>query len=375
MENLREAIMGQIKNNHSLNPTQISVIEDRLTQILSQFHTPHHPPYAAMIQRAILELNEKGGSSEKSISEFINKHYDDLPWAHCSLLQHHLGSLSEHGEIIVTRGFRYSLCGAGSTSGSMKGGKKYRRKKSRWRFEKKRNNKGIVTKKVMSSSENSGKYPPVEVTSDIKKSQFLKKLPSDSTVITRRREKVISSQRQSGAQPQPVSVPPCSSTNLQKDEGSNSQGVCKLLESPQQEKEMSLRTYQRRGRSRKAKTDTIVQDELPAADIQKQQEQEPQKLLCNHIPQEKTSESALTKEDLTLPNHDNSVKEHKLEPSKRRPRGRPPKRKPVAKGEDDQPSTRSKTVAKGEDDQPSTRSKLKKSVELKRSKRNVRIPI
>ncbi|KAG9152370.1 hypothetical protein Leryth_016755 [Lithospermum erythrorhizon] len=90
MANFIEAIMGDIKNNHS-------------------FHTHDHPPYSPMIHMAIQELNEKGGSSEESISEFIKRHYDDLPWAHYSLLKHHLGSLSEHGEIILISGFRYSL--------------------------------------------------------------------------------------------------------------------------------------------------------------------------------------------------------------------------------------------------------------------------
>ncbi|GAA0163989.1 hypothetical protein LIER_19730 [Lithospermum erythrorhizon] len=120
MANFIEAIMGDIKNNHS-------------------FHTHDHPPYSPMIHMAIQELNEKGGSSEESISEFIKRHYDDLPWAHYSLLKHHLGSLSEHGEIVLISGFRYSLheisrsVTTGPVSGSMKGGKKRRRNKCRLR--------------------------------------------------------------------------------------------------------------------------------------------------------------------------------------------------------------------------------------------------
>lgn len=55
-----------------------------------------------MIESAINELGEEGGSSEESISQLIRKEYLDLPWAHDALLKHHLGNLCEDGSIIKT---------------------------------------------------------------------------------------------------------------------------------------------------------------------------------------------------------------------------------------------------------------------------------
>lgn len=55
-----------------------------------------------MIESAINELGEKGGSSEENISQFIRKEYVDLPWAHDALLNYHLGNLCEFGSIIKT---------------------------------------------------------------------------------------------------------------------------------------------------------------------------------------------------------------------------------------------------------------------------------
>ncbi|CAA3014792.1 3-ketoacyl- thiolase 2, peroxisomal [Olea europaea subsp. europaea] len=60
---------------------------------------------------ALQELNEKWGSSEDSISKIIEKEYKNLPWAHLTLLKHHLEKLCESGEV-VTRGRRYMLSGA-----------------------------------------------------------------------------------------------------------------------------------------------------------------------------------------------------------------------------------------------------------------------
>lgn len=63
-----------------------------------------------MIKRAILELNEKGGSSEDSISKFLQKEYKDaLPYAHSMFLRHHLAILSQSGYIITRLGKRYML--------------------------------------------------------------------------------------------------------------------------------------------------------------------------------------------------------------------------------------------------------------------------
>ncbi|XP_031256790.1 transcription factor SPT20 homolog isoform X1 [Pistacia vera] len=72
-------------------------------------HIPDHPPYAYMIQRAISELNELGGSSEVTISKFIEAEYEDLPFAHASLLTHHLQKLVKKGDIVCTSGNCYIL--------------------------------------------------------------------------------------------------------------------------------------------------------------------------------------------------------------------------------------------------------------------------
>ncbi|KNA07633.1 hypothetical protein SOVF_170060, partial [Spinacia oleracea] len=53
-----------------------------------------------MIHNAIKGLNEKDGSKEESISEFIKANYDDLPWAHDAYLRHHLSELCKNGEIL-----------------------------------------------------------------------------------------------------------------------------------------------------------------------------------------------------------------------------------------------------------------------------------
>lgn len=53
-----------------------------------------------MIQKAVAELNEEGGSTEEAVSKFIREHFDCLPLAHERLLSHHLKKLSESGEIV-----------------------------------------------------------------------------------------------------------------------------------------------------------------------------------------------------------------------------------------------------------------------------------
>ncbi|KAM7487727.1 hypothetical protein LguiB_025211 [Lonicera macranthoides] len=123
MEKFRDVVMKIAKISESnTTPTvaaaQKTLIEQRLTEFFSDFHTPNHPPYAAMVQRAIQELDEKEGSSEESISNYIKKEYNDLPWAHCTLLKHHLSKLCEYGEISMNRKQCYLLAGAKPCSNS-----------------------------------------------------------------------------------------------------------------------------------------------------------------------------------------------------------------------------------------------------------------
>ncbi|XP_018627745.1 uncharacterized protein [Nicotiana tomentosiformis] len=93
----------------SLSFTQRSLIEQKLHQFFPHFHPPDHPAYSWMIQRAIEQLNEEGGSYEKAISEYILIEWGDLPRAHVTILGHHLRNLCEKGEIVATPCGRYRL--------------------------------------------------------------------------------------------------------------------------------------------------------------------------------------------------------------------------------------------------------------------------
>ncbi|KAL0396717.1 UNVERIFIED_CONTAM: hypothetical protein Scaly_0120100 [Sesamum calycinum] len=107
MENFRALILKLAEEAQSGNPSTApaqTYVPSLLNQFFSQYKTPDHPPYSAMIERALRELNEKGGSREESISQFLEKEYNALPWAHSTLLKDHLGELCESGDIVVTRG-------------------------------------------------------------------------------------------------------------------------------------------------------------------------------------------------------------------------------------------------------------------------------
>ncbi|KAE9450934.1 hypothetical protein C3L33_17163, partial [Rhododendron williamsianum] len=78
----------------------------------SDFEQPwlnHAIYHSMMIHGAIGELKEPEGCTEESISKFIRRHYDDLPWSHSTLLNHHLQKLCECGEIVVTSDNCYLL--------------------------------------------------------------------------------------------------------------------------------------------------------------------------------------------------------------------------------------------------------------------------
>lgn len=123
MEKFRDVVM---KLSENAGPELKILIQDHLTNFISGFHTPDHPPYAAMIHRAIEELNEKRGSSEESISEYIKKQHTDLPLAHNSLLKYHLGKLCDCGEIVVTGKHLYLLPGTNPRLESLVRTEKYK---------------------------------------------------------------------------------------------------------------------------------------------------------------------------------------------------------------------------------------------------------
>lgn len=62
-----------------------------------------------MIQEAISELHEEGGSSEETISSFLEKKYEGLPWGHASFLSHHLKKLCRNGEFVCVNNGKYML--------------------------------------------------------------------------------------------------------------------------------------------------------------------------------------------------------------------------------------------------------------------------
>ncbi|KAJ9548950.1 hypothetical protein OSB04_021493 [Centaurea solstitialis] len=164
MDKLKQALMKFAHSNPSLFPDD-ATIEHRFSQFFHHLPIPNHPPYAAvkplvgdgpissivnenslrgrllnaywfvsacqryrvvnlilfnghlwiqMIHKAIWELQEKGGSSEESISEYIKREYADLPWAHSTLLKHHLEKLCDRKEIRMTHKQSYLIGAADS---------------------------------------------------------------------------------------------------------------------------------------------------------------------------------------------------------------------------------------------------------------------
>lgn len=107
-----------------------------------------------MIERAIRELNEEGGgSTEESISNFIRKEYDDLPWSHTTLLNHHLLELCKCGNVFLTCDQRYSLVNANSSVNSSKKCSRKRKRRNRdWVWDirqRKLHNKCIRAKRLL----------------------------------------------------------------------------------------------------------------------------------------------------------------------------------------------------------------------------------
>ncbi|KAJ8564768.1 hypothetical protein K7X08_001228 [Anisodus acutangulus] len=138
MDKLREAILelANSEPNVPLSAIQNSVLQQQLNHFLSCLHTaPDHPPYTWMIEQALQELGEEGGSSEDSISKFIKKEYDSLPWAHTTLLKHHLQKMSEKGEVLMIGG-RFLLPG---DSENLNPKRKRKRKRRRdWEIKQKK---------------------------------------------------------------------------------------------------------------------------------------------------------------------------------------------------------------------------------------------
>ncbi|XP_010452892.1 PREDICTED: uncharacterized protein LOC104734910 [Camelina sativa] len=110
VENLR-AFMMNLANSRGFSLPETKFFEQKLLDLCLS-RTPDHPTYSAMIFVAIMDLNEEGGSREEAISEFIKSKYKNLPFAHTSLLTHHLAKLVEKREILCDcNNYCYSLPG------------------------------------------------------------------------------------------------------------------------------------------------------------------------------------------------------------------------------------------------------------------------
>ncbi|KAH0692129.1 hypothetical protein KY285_019226 [Solanum tuberosum] len=130
MDKLREGIvkMSNSEPNAPLSETQNSILQQHLDRYMSDLQTtPDHPPYAWMIEKALQELDEEGGSNEDSISEFIMKNNDSLPRAHTTMLKHHLEKMCERGEIVMIDGGRFLLPGDSENSNPKRKGKSKKR--------------------------------------------------------------------------------------------------------------------------------------------------------------------------------------------------------------------------------------------------------
>ncbi|PHT83178.1 hypothetical protein T459_11621 [Capsicum annuum] len=146
MDKLREAIlkMANSEPNVPLSQTKNVILQQHLNRFFDCLHiAPDHPPYSWMIEKALQELNEKGGSTEDSISTFIKKEHDSLPWAHMTMLKHHLQKMTEKGEIIMIDGGRFVLPGDNKTLN------RKRRRKRKYLKRKRRGNSEIKQKKPL----------------------------------------------------------------------------------------------------------------------------------------------------------------------------------------------------------------------------------
>ncbi|KAK4371163.1 hypothetical protein RND71_010638 [Anisodus tanguticus] len=163
MDKMREAIlkMANSEPNVPLSATQNSLLQERITHFLSCLHTtPDHPPYTWMIEQALQELDEEGGSSEDSISKFIRKKYDSLPWAHTTLLKHHLQQMSDKGEILMIGG-RYLPPGDSEYLNPKR--KRKRKRRRDWEIKQKK------SRKLQKKEEKRVQHDDVEVVKEQKK--------------------------------------------------------------------------------------------------------------------------------------------------------------------------------------------------------------
>ncbi|CAN8236920.1 unnamed protein product [Cochlearia groenlandica] len=111
VENLRDFMLN-LANSRGFSLPETKLFDKKLLDLCCLSHAPDHPTYSAMIFIAITELNKVGGSCKEAISEFVKAKYKNLPYAHTSLLSHHLDKLVEKREILCDyNNYRYTLPG------------------------------------------------------------------------------------------------------------------------------------------------------------------------------------------------------------------------------------------------------------------------
>ncbi|KAG6399021.1 hypothetical protein SASPL_140495 [Salvia splendens] len=132
MINLQNFVLA-LAQARPIPPSAETLIRDRLHRFISDYRTPDHPTYSHMIENALGVLNEKGGSSQKSISQYLEKNYDNLPWAHAGLLKHHLQRACQEGQVIRSRRNKYRL--ARDVDSGTKVSKKPRQTNWKWECE------------------------------------------------------------------------------------------------------------------------------------------------------------------------------------------------------------------------------------------------
>ncbi|KAH9612895.1 hypothetical protein KSS87_015489 [Heliosperma pusillum] len=103
MDKLNKTLFDLLHSNpnYPFIPSQFPILQNALLRTFSSSKTPTHPPYAAMIQASIVKLDEElSMTTEERISEYILKNYEGLPWAHNTILKHHLDKLCQSGELL-----------------------------------------------------------------------------------------------------------------------------------------------------------------------------------------------------------------------------------------------------------------------------------
>ncbi|KAK7252001.1 hypothetical protein RIF29_35664 [Crotalaria pallida] len=120
-------------------------LQQKLPHIFPSSHIPNHLPYPLMIENALKGLDERNGSTEEAISDFIKRENKELPMAHATILHTQLKMLCVSGDLVCNDGLRYVFVvddvGGMSDDGGepiveVKGGSKKRKR------EKKKKNDG-----------------------------------------------------------------------------------------------------------------------------------------------------------------------------------------------------------------------------------------